>query len=27
LTFAGDNLKTVVGDYPLNPNFSTPLDR
>ncbi|MCJ8348067.1 outer membrane protein assembly factor BamE [Moritella sp.] len=27
LTFAGDNLKTVVGDYPLNPNFATPLDR
>ncbi|EDM67562.1 small protein A [Moritella sp. PE36] len=27
LTFAGDNLKTVVGDYPLNPNFATPLER
>ena len=27
LTFAGDYLKTVVGDYPLNPNFATPLDR
>ncbi|CAM3031544.1 outer membrane protein assembly factor BamE [Moritella viscosa] len=27
LTFESEKLKTVVGDYPLNPNFSTPLDQ
>ena len=25
LTFSGNNLKTVVGDYPLSPDFATPL--
>ena len=27
LTFENEKLKTVVGDYSLSPNFSTPLDR
>ena len=26
LTFSGNKLKTVVGDYPLSPEFNTPLD-
>lgn len=27
LTFSGDQLKSVVGDYPVSADFNTPLDK